>query len=92
MLLIHPGLFLIMRRFPEEKNTLRRLYLTNSAFQTICYDYKKCAYALDYWKHSEDDLALERYCEYEELQKSLEQEIEDFLKCAGRGNQEPGTG
>jgi len=86
MSVIHPGLFLIMRRFPAEKNILGRLYLNNPAFQTVCHDYRECENALDYWKHSRDERALERWCEYKELQNSLEQEMEELIwqgQCAG---------
>jgi len=80
MSVIHPGLFLIMRRFPAQKNTLRRLYMSNSTFQAVCRDYQVCANALAYWRQSTEDRALERHCEYQELQQSLEQEIEEFFE------------
>ncbi len=84
MSVIYPGLFSVMRRFPAEKDTLRRIYLNNRTFQVICVDYQRCVDAHDYWSHSEDDRASERCCEYKELQKNLEQEVEDFLSCAHR--------
>jgi len=80
MSVIHPGLFLLMRRFPAQKNTLRRLYMGNSTFQAVCRDYQACERALAYWRQSSEDRATERYCEYQELLQSLEPEIEEFLK------------
>ena len=48
MSVIHPGLFLIMHRFPSEKNNLRRLYLNSQSFQTLCDDYQKCTEAIEH--------------------------------------------
>ena len=42
MAVIHPGLFLIMQRFPAERDHLRSLYLNSQSFQTLCDDYQKC--------------------------------------------------
>jgi len=80
MSVIQPGLFLIMRRFPTHKNTLRRLYMSNSTFQAVCRDYQACEMALAYWRQSPEDRAMERYCEYQELLQSLESEIEEFFE------------
>jgi len=80
MSVIHPGLFLLMRRFPAQKNMLRRLYMSNSTFQTVCHDYQACEMALAHWRQSPEDRAMERYCEYQELLQSLESEIEEFFK------------
>jgi hypothetical protein len=52
MPVIHPSLFLIMKCFPERENILRRLYLGNKTFKSICDDYQKCAEAVDYWNRS----------------------------------------
>jgi hypothetical protein len=79
MAVIHPGLFLIMRRFPAHKNTFRYLYESNSTFLAVCHDYQVCERALAYWRQSGEERASERYEEYEELQQSLEQEIRDFI-------------
>ena len=80
MSVIHPGLFLLMRRFPAQKNTLRRLYMSSSTFQAVCRDYQACEMALAYWRQSPEERATERYCEYQELLQSLKSEIEEFFK------------
>lgn len=76
---IHPGLFLIMRRFPAEKDRLRRLYLSSQSFQTLCDDYHKCTQALAYWTRSGQDQAPERSREYQALQQGLESEIQEHI-------------
>ena len=59
MSVIHPGLFLILERFPSEKDNLRRMYTRSQSFQTLCDDYQKCTEALAYWRQSGQDQALE---------------------------------
>ncbi len=76
MPVIHPGLFLIMQRFPDHKDAMRHLYLHNESFQTICDDYRKCKSALDYWTQSGHELAPDRYREYSGLIQDLEPEIQ----------------
>ncbi len=80
MSIIHPGLFLIMRRFPTQRNALRCLYMNNSTFQAVCHDYQECEMALAHWRQSPEDQAQERYFEYLELLQSLELEIKEFFK------------
>jgi hypothetical protein len=79
MPVIHPGLFLIMQRFPDHKDVLRQLHHQNEPFQTLCDDYKKCKSALDHWALSKHELAPDRYREYLELKKDLESEIQQRL-------------
>jgi hypothetical protein len=79
MPLIHPGLFLIMKRFPANRDKLHQLYLSSSSFQTLCDDYRKCTEALEHWTRSRDDRASERSREYRELKQSLELEIEEYI-------------
>ncbi len=75
MSVIHPGLFLIMRRFPFEKDNLRQLYLSSQSFQTLCDDYQKCTEALEHWTRSGHEQAPARSREYQELRQGLEWEI-----------------
>ncbi|BBO74831.1 hypothetical protein DSCW_22480 [Desulfosarcina widdelii] len=79
MSVIHPGLFLILERFPSEKDNLRRMYTRSQSFQTLCDDYQKCTEALAYWRQSGQDQALERSSEYEELKQGLEEEIKERI-------------
>jgi hypothetical protein len=72
---IHPNLFFVMERFPDQKDAMRQLYRTSELFQSICQNYQKCAEALQYWTASEDENASERQKEYAELMQELELEI-----------------
>ena len=83
MSMIHPGLFLIMQRFPSQRDRLRRLYLSSPSFQTICDDYQKCTEALEHWMRSGHDNASERSREYQELKQSLESEVEERIGAQG---------
>jgi hypothetical protein len=83
MSMIHPGLFLIMQRFPSQRDRLRRLYLSSPSFQTICDDYQKCTEALEHWMRSGHDNASERSREYQELKQSLESEVEERIGAKG---------
>ena len=79
----HPGLFLIMQRFPSQKDKLRRLYLSSPSFQTLCDDYQKCTEALEHWMQSRHENALERSREYRELKQGLESEVEEHIGAKG---------
>lgn len=84
MSVIHPGLFLIMQRFPSRREALRRMYLSSPSFQTLCDDYRKCAQALNHWTRSGHALAPERARDYQELLRSLETEIEELIGALGQ--------
>ena len=79
MSVIHPGLFLIMQRFPSQKDNLRRLYRNCPSFHTLCDDYQRCTDALAHWIRSRHDKAQERSREYQELRQSLECEIRECI-------------
>jgi len=72
---IKPGLFSIQQRFPDCKDSLRRLYRKSESFQGICQNYQECLNAFNHWSGSEDEQAPHRKHEYAELIKELEQEI-----------------
>ncbi len=80
MAVIHPGLFLIMRRFPAHKDALRHMYLSSESFQLLCRNYHKCSDALDHWTQSKHEEASNRQQEYSELKTELEQEIIQSLE------------
>ena len=80
MAVIHPSLFLVMSRFPNQKDALRGKYRSSQSFQSICWSYQKCKEALEYWTKSKNTEAPNRQQEYAELMKELEQEIIQSLK------------
>jgi hypothetical protein len=80
MTVIHPGLFLLLRRFPNHKDAIRRVYHSSESFQSICHNYQKCSEALDYWAKSSRLEAPDRYLEYKMLLQELEMEIKNSLE------------
>ena len=80
MSVIHPGLFLIMQKFPDRKHALRQIYRKSESFQSICHNYQKCSEALRYWSESEHEKAPNRQREYSALLQELELEIIQSLE------------
>ena len=75
MPVLHPGLFLVIERFPDHKKALHRLHACEEAFQTLCENYQQCTEAIRYWAQCGDEKAPERRREYGELLHELEMEI-----------------
>ncbi len=75
MSVIHPGLFLVIERFPDHREILYRLYAADEAFQTLCDNYQECFQAVEYWNHSKAASAPDRQQEYGALLNELETEI-----------------
>lgn len=71
-----------MQRFPEHRDALRRMYRQSGSFQSICDDYRLCLEALEHWKRSTHEQALERCREYSKLLRDLESEIQNSLEEA----------
>ena len=75
MKVIRTGLFSVLKRFPERKDTAKWLFKESESFQTMCEDYQKCVKALDHWNQSEEEIATIRCAEYLTLVQELEKEI-----------------
>lgn len=75
MKVIRTGLFSVLKRFPEYKDTAIQLFRESDNFQTMCEDYLKCIKALDHWNQSEEDIATTRRNEYSTITQELEEEI-----------------
>ena len=86
MQLIKPSLFTVMRRFPERKHIVQRLFHRNQTFRTLCDDYGRCTDALSYWNQSTTIEAAGYRKEYTELVGELESEIRKFIEMAVREN------
>jgi hypothetical protein len=80
MTVIHPGLFLILRRFPDHKDALRQMHRTSESFQSTCHNYQKCTEALHYWTKSSRSEAPDRNREYKMLLHELETEVKNSLE------------
>ena len=74
------GLALIMKRFPEEGQALRRLFQESLSFQSLCNDYRECLAALQHWQQSTSEEAPGWRDEYSHLLLELEQEVRQYLE------------
>jgi hypothetical protein len=74
------GLFLIMERFPEEGQALRRLFQESLSFQSLCDDYRECLAELQHWQQSTSEEAPAWRDEYTHLLLELEQEVRQYLE------------
>lgn len=75
MAIIKKGLFLVLEKFPDQKDDVKRLFRDSETFQAICDDYLKSAEALRYWTQDESEEAPARREEYVTLKQDLEAEI-----------------
>jgi hypothetical protein len=82
MRVIHSNLFFIVKRFPEHKEIIKRLYSESENFQEMCNDYQECDRALRHWSQSHSEDSPERRNEYAALMQDLEAEILLTLKEA----------
>ena len=73
------GLSLISERFPEEQETLRRLFQEIPSFQSLCADYRDCLSALKQWQESTSGEAPAMAQTYAELLQELELEVRQYL-------------
>jgi hypothetical protein len=82
MPIIEPGLFLVIKRFPDHKEAVKALYRESEDFQSLCEDYRQCAVALRYWSRSSEEHAPARRDEYTLLLQELEEELTRILKVS----------
>ena len=75
MTVIQPSLYILFKRFPERRETIKAHFKNNESFRTLCEDYRQCAEALQHWDHSLDEDAPARIHEYCALLRELEDEI-----------------
>jgi hypothetical protein len=69
----------VLKRFPEERAALQRLFRKNASFQSLCDDYRDCLAALQYWDQSTSGEAPALARAYTELLGELEEEVRQFL-------------
>jgi hypothetical protein len=74
------ALSLIMERFPEEGQALRRLFEESLSFQSLCDDYQECLAELQNWQQSTSEEAPAWSDEYAHLLLELEQEVRQYLE------------
>ena len=74
-------LIAVLKRFPEERAALQRLFRGNPSFQSLCEDYRDCLAALQQWEQSTSEEAPALAGAYAELLGELEQEVRQFLEA-----------
>lgn len=79
MTVIHPSIFHVMKRFPEQRGEIVKRFDGSEAFQVLCEDYKQCSQALQFWSHVDSAESIWIEAEYKELFRSLESEIRQYL-------------
>ena len=78
--IIRPGLFLVIERFPDRRDVFKRLYKDHEGFRTLCENYRQCLEALRYWAQVDTQLAPARHREYHSLLKELERELRQYRR------------
>lgn len=79
MAVIQPGLFMVLERFPDHRNTVSRLYGSSDFFRSLCTSYQQCTTAARYWAKAESAEASQRHREYLALLHELEMEILQYF-------------
>ena len=81
-------------RFPEQEAVLRRLYMRDGRFRTICDEYNIALRAYEHWNAGEPppsggkrDL---RQSDYQEILQELEIEVQELLKKAAQEKRSEG--
>ena len=72
-----------MKRFPEYKRIVQRLFRKNETFRTLCDDYGKCTETVSQWNRSTSEDAPVLREEYTELIREIENEIRQFIEDDG---------
>ena len=75
MSVIQTSVFTVVKRFPDRKEAVKRLFRESDTFQTVCEDYRRCVEALRHWNQSASEEAPARREEYAALLRDLETEI-----------------
>jgi hypothetical protein len=75
MPVIQASVFTVVKRFPDSKDTVKKLFKENDTFHIVCEDYHRCAEALRHWNESASEEAPARREEYAALLRDLETEI-----------------
>jgi hypothetical protein len=73
------GCILVMERFPEKREALKRLFEASQSFQLLCDEYEVCLTALRYWRESSLPEAPSFRNEFSSLLSELEEEILEHL-------------
>ena len=79
MPVVQTSLSIVLAKFPDHKDKIKRLFKEKKTFQALCEDYRQCSEALKYWNRSASDDGHARREEYSALLGELEAETLRFL-------------
>lgn len=79
MPVVRTSLSVVLAKFPDHEETIKRLFRENKTFQALCEDYRQCSEALTYWNRFDSDDGHARREEYAALLRELEAETLRFL-------------
>ena len=77
-----PSIDLLVSRFPRHELAIRRLYVRDPEFRSVCDDYADVERALEYWQAA-DPAVPERVTQYRQMLEELEAEVVTFLSPSG---------
>ena len=80
MSVVRTSLSIVLAKFPDHEETIKRLFREKATFQSLCEDYRQCSEALQYWSRSSSEEAPARRDEYGNLLQDLSEEILQNLK------------
>lgn len=83
MAVVHPSIFEIIQRFPQQRRIIINLHNNSHTFRAISSDLKKCRDAHQYWSQLESPEARLREMEYRELLENLWLEIDRYIQANG---------
>jgi hypothetical protein len=77
-----PSIDLLASRFPRHEFAIRRLYVRDPEFRSVCDDYGEVQRALEHWQAA-DPPVRGRVAQYRRMLEELEAEALTFLKASG---------
>ena len=81
MPVVKNSLFLVVQRFPNRKESVRKLFRESESFRSLCDDFSSCSEALERWNRSSSPEVPQLREEYKDLLQELEKEIVECLRA-----------
>lgn len=72
----------VLARFPEKVATVRRLYLRDERFRSVCEDYVLCVDSLRRFEDRYDASTRPEVTDFRQIQRELEHELRSYLTTA----------
>ncbi len=79
---ISPDLTRALDAFPEDALLVRRLFLANRSFRSVCEDYRLARESLDTFERLRRDASRPEIADYHRVVRELEAEMRDMIQAA----------